>query len=283
MIQKLNFILYSMNLTPLMLMAVAIPVAIILVATVHVSKTPVKTKPISPQLKPEKETYGYPNSVDENVPKGMILFHNHLNNPVFIKYRLGTTEISNDEATVDVGKIDANGSKELKISLPIQVPGRIDIYLTGEDGKMVFYTTHCINQMQLMLNGYKEFHIGQITQRVIGTHKWGTIEQSANTQGSPWVIIHNVSNLPLRLNDTIDIPPYSALRWRGKDKYGIPMGTYFIDRDKLYPTLHYIRPYTDVYYGISSTQNQPLRGGWQTAFSSVDFGQPAFLWADGWY
>lgn len=278
-----------MNPTPFILIAITIIVAVILVATMSV-KTQTQN-PKQPTLNPpQPEKYGYPNSVDESVPEGSILFSNHLNKPVFVKYRLGTTEVSNDEATVDVGRIDPGKSEEYEVKLPIKVPGRIDIYTIESDPKLdegkeklVYYTTHCINQMQKMLNDYKEFHIGQITQRVIGTHKWGTTEKSANTQGVPWVIVHNTTNRWLHLNQLLDVPPYSAIRWRGKEKYGIPLGMYFQDRDGLYPTLHYIRPYTDIYYGINSTQNQPLRGGWQTAFSSVDFGQPAFLWADGWY
>lgn len=115
------------------------------------------------------------------------------------------------------------------------------------------------------LRSLKAFHVGMITSRWISM---STAYQMAmnglnNVQGVPWVIIHNEGNSPLRLNWNIVVAPHSSIRYKGRDHFGVRLGTVFTDQDHLYPQFIFTIPATDIYYGITSDTEQSLFGGYQ--------------------
>jgi len=115
------------------------------------------------------------------------------------------------------------------------------------------------------MRSLKAFHVGMITSRWISM---STAYQMAmnglnNVQGVPWVNIHNEGNSPLRLNWNIVVPPHSTIRYKGRDHFGVRLGTVFVDQDHMYPQFIFTIPATDIYYGITSDTEQSLFGGYQ--------------------
>lgn len=114
----------------------------------------------------------------------------------------------------------------------------------------------------------KNLHIGMVTTRFLGSTdslRMATTAGNAN-QGSIWLKIHNLSLLPLRLNDDINVEPQSRERYQGYLNQGVTLGMIFKDQDRLYPDFQYLQPHSDLYYGIVSDLKQPLYGPWQQDF-----------------
>lgn len=128
----------------------------------------------------------------------------------------------------------------------------------------------------------KNLHIGMVTTRFTyntsdGLHLATT---SANAgQGNAWLMIHNVTDVPLSLNDgEIIVDPHSTYRYLGYLNQGVTLGTYFDDDNGLYPRFQYLRPHSDLYYGVTSDLRQPLLGCLQYGEFSDDCRYGETLW-----
>jgi hypothetical protein len=130
----------------------------------------------------------------------------------------------------------------------------------------------------------KSLHIGMITTRYIGstdTLRMSTVNGNA-VLGNATVKIHNLSYIPIQLNDDIDIIPHSSDRYLGYLHQGVTLGTIFSDPSGLYPDYQYLKPYTDIYYGVVSDLRQPLDGCWQLEFNDdCEYGQSMWPFQDG--
>lgn len=114
----------------------------------------------------------------------------------------------------------------------------------------------------------KNLHVGMVTTRFLGSTDSLRMTTSAGNanQGSAWIKIHNLSLLPLRLNDDIVVQPQSRERYQGYLNQGVTLGMIFKDQDQLYPDFQYLQPHSDLYYGIVSDLKQPTYGPWQLDF-----------------
>lgn len=116
-----------------------------------------------------------------------------------------------------------------------------------------------------------ELHIGIVTSQWVGADSDYNIGKSGlnAVQGVPWLYIHNLSNVPLKLNRWIEIPPESVFRFKGRDHFGVRLGTVFKDDDGKYPDFIFSIPATDLYYGHVSERDYSEFNGF-----SLDHSQP---------
>lgn len=132
----------------------------------------------------------------------------------------------------------------------------------------------------------KALHVGMVTARFLGsTDTFREVVTNANAgQGQPWLKIHNLTNIPLKLNQHIAVEPHQVNRYQGYLHMGVPLGTYFKDDQGLYPDYQYLKPNSDLFYGVTSDLQQSLDGCWQLEFSDrCDYGQTLFPMQEGIY
>lgn len=189
-----------------------------------------------------------------------------------------------------VENIPPKGTKGIprKDVLKYLSPGKsIRVYLVDKSGKETKFCDYVINGGSNQLP-IKNLHIGMITTRFIlrTTDNLHMTTTSANAmQGSSWLVIHNVTDVPLSLNGgEITIEPKSTTRYLGYLNQGVTLGTYFKDDNDLYPDFQYLRPHSDLYYGVVSDVQQPILGCVQTEFSDIcDYGQTLWPFEEGIY
>lgn len=129
-------------------------------------------------------------------------------------------------------------------------------------------------------------HIGQLTTRFNqgdGEANLQAGHSAAAVQGRPHIFIHNLSHLPLTLNDNIVIAPRSKLRYRGRYFNGVPLGMRLTDKDDLYPIVELDKPITDIYYGLTSDVVTPFYGGYEIKMTHRPTMNQAYLFEDGWW
>ena len=131
----------------------------------------------------------------------------------------------------------------------------------------------------------KNLHVGMITTRFIGTTDTLRMTTTAGNavNGNAYLVIHNLTELPLRLNDgDIEVPAHGTTRFQGYRHQGITLGYYFNDDDGLYPQYQYLEPFSDLYYGVVSDISQPINGCWQTEYNDqCDYGQTLWPFREG--
>lgn len=136
----------------------------------------------------------------------------------------------------------------------------------------------------------KSLHIGMITTRYIGsTDSLRMSTTSGNAvSGNAFLRIHNSTYTPLRLNigigddEGIVVGPHSTDRYLGYLHQGVTLGTIFKDADGIYPDYQYLKPYTDLYYGVVSDLKQPLDGCWQLEYNDdCEYGQSIWPFQEG--
>ncbi len=129
----------------------------------------------------------------------------------------------------------------------------------------------------------KALHVGMITSRWVGAGFDQNYIPALNAvQGRPWIKIHNFTDIPLSLNNNIDISSEGILRYTGRDHFGVRLGTIFDDQKGIFPRFKFNIPATDVYYGVTSDIQQSLFGGWQIDEKFIDDSdEPHFLLENG--
>lgn len=170
-----------------------------------------------------------------------------------------------------VDKVRSNKSSGItkdKIERYLKPGSVLRVFITDSKGNTKHYTDHVIDHS--CYERIKNLHIGMVTTRFIGKSTDGlrmsTLADNA-IQGHSWLMIHNLTELPLRLNDDIVVAPHSTERYLGYLHQGVTLGTIFQDQDGIYPDFQYLNPHTDIYYGVVSDLRQPLYGPFQLEFS----------------
>lgn len=162
----------------------------------------------------------------------------------------------------------------------------IKIYTIENDNKPLLYSKIYID------TGKKEFikslYIGQVTTRFSGTTDVfrQTVTNSVAVNGLPWVKIHNLTDQVIRLNGKIQVEPHSTVRYQGYLNSGVALGTYFKNDEGIYPEFQYLKPQSDIYYGLVSDLEQSLNGPlhYGDDFSDIiDPGQTLFPFVEGQY
>jgi len=131
----------------------------------------------------------------------------------------------------------------------------------------------------------KVLHVGMITSKWVGSDSDYTIGQPGlnAVQGLPWIKMHNMTDMPIALNNNINISANGTLRYSGRDAFGVRLGTIFKDQDGIFQDFIFTVPATDVYYGVTSDIQQPLFGGFQLSpLFDDDPDEPQYLLQEKW-
>ncbi len=115
-----------------------------------------------------------------------------------------------------------------------------------------------------------DVHVGMITSRWVSRSVDDTAIPPNAQQGRPYIKIHNMTVLPIELNDNIKIAPQATLLYKGRDHYGVRLGTILRNPLGIFPTWKFITPATDIYYGVVSSVHQKPFGGWQHGIAFKD-------------
>jgi hypothetical protein len=218
---------------------------------------------------------------------------NYLLVPVSINFRLCK---ASEETPLT--KIGPNAGKHFDLTSKIQsIFGEgsyLYIYIHPDpknDDYKILYTSQYI-----CCSGMKNLRIGMITTRVIDNDSLRQEIRPLAQGGRSSVKIHNKTSLPLYLNNNIQISPGRCLRYGGRYRYGVALGTIFRDESmaciegvypsevKIYPTYQYLQPVTDIYYGIVSQYLQPINGNEQVYYNdNPSYGNAVFELQRGYF
>jgi hypothetical protein len=163
----------------------------------------------------------------------------------------------------------------------IEIPGPsviVEGFMLDEQGKRVWKKLATYN-FEVPITS---LHLGQVTTRIMSTEWNNPVNPVVTNQGMPYVYFHNMTDLPLYLNENIRIPPHTRLQYLGRYHIGVHLGMVLADRNGLFPRVWLKRPITDLYYGLPTTNEQPLFGGWQTELNE-DATEPTYLSQDGYF
>jgi hypothetical protein len=154
---------------------------------------------------------------------------------------------------------------------------RIYTFPPGKEDEKIHYSDYVVATKED--ERIKALHVGMITTRFIGEGYYlRDVTHAGNaTNGMTWVVLHNLTSLPISLNGgKIKIAPHGTTRYLGTNRHdGVPLGTWFVNDDGLYPTYQYLQPYTDIYYGLTSDQQSAIASWiWEPEFSDgVGYGK----------
>ncbi len=197
------------------------------------------------------------------------------------------TDAKNLKALATVKPLKTEGLTKQQVSKFLK-PGNVLKFYVVKNGKKHHYSDYVVNTRQD--ERIKNLHVGMITTRFVGrtTDNLNLATTAANAgSGSAWVVIHNVTALPLSLNNgEIKVEPHSTFRYLGYFNSGVTLGTYFKDDDEIYPDFQYLQPHSDLYYGIISDLQQPLQGCFQYGEDfndNCEYGQTLWPFQDGIY
>lgn len=150
-----------------------------------------------------------------------------------------------------------------------------------DDGKRILFSNYTLD-----LPGnetIRALHIGMITSKWVGATPDSTFIPPNAIQGRPWIKIHNMTAMDLRINNNISISPYGLFRYTGRDHFGVRLGTIFTDQKGIFPSWTFKIPATDVYWGVVSDLQMPLFAGWQIDSEFTDESdEPQWLLQNGW-
>ena len=168
----------------------------------------------------------------------------------------------------DIKPLKTKGIVKDKIVKYLQPGNVLRIYTTSPEGECKHFSDQVVDGERN--ERIKNLHIGMITTRFIGNTTDGlrmsTLADNA-IQGHAWLVIHNLTEIPLRLNDDIIVAPHSTERYLGYLHQGITLGMIFKDQDCMYPDFQYLNPHSDLYYGVVSDLRQPLLGPFQLEYN----------------
>jgi len=218
-------------------------------------------------------------SLIENFTIHPFTIHNHLNENIILKINKLSKPIQSKSAATltprQVNEFLKNGNI-------------IEVYLSNG----LKYSDYVIDMPYDNVR-IKELHIGMVTDRSIGSTDVfrSTVTNANAVRGLAFVNIHNLSALPLNLqvgSITYSIKPYETYIYKGYLHMGVALGTIFKDLSpiRLYDDYVYLKPYSDIYYGLTSDENQPAmgEGGMQYSFyDKVQKGQTLWPFEEGIY
>lgn len=220
---------------------------------------------------------------DLRLPTDFLIFNYFHEYPIKI-VALKDDRISEDEVLVPrILPLKTGGIPREKVIKYIRPGKGIRIYLlsdnTGVDRVVSDYFFTAARPI-------KNLHVGMITTRYIAdtTDNLHLATTAANAvRGSAWLIIHNLTNIPLSFNGgEVTVKPKSTTRYLGYLNSGVTLGTIFKDDRKTYPDFQYLKPYNNLYYGLVSDTQQPLEGCLQVQFDDrCEYGQTLWPFEDG--
>lgn len=199
----------------------------------------------------KKDKFALPPGFAEPQPKGgpvhTHVFSNHLQVPVNVN--IPDFNTPGAESWV---KIAAQGSESFTGEFD-----RFRVFL--EDGRL--FSNY---QLEHPLRT-REVHLGQVTSRIVEpsyeSSRLVSTGQETAPGGMPWVVIHNVTEVPLLLSNLVEVPPHDTYRYLGRHHRGVALGTIFEDDRGVFPTFISKVPCTDIYYGVTSDLEQAPYGG----------------------
>jgi len=212
------------------------------------------------------------------------LVYNYLNLPVTIKVHEKDPQGASVSSifVTDVKPHQTKGVTIDKVDRYLRGGNKIEI-LVNQNGEDVHISNYELNYDRN--ETIKSLHVGQMTSRWVGATQDSTSIPGLNAvQGRPWVKIHNRTDREILLNKGgIKIPPDGFVRFKGRDHFGVRLGTIFKDVEGIYPDFNFDVPATDIYYGVTSDLQQPFFGGWQIDawFNDVPE-KPQYLLENGW-
>ena len=255
-------------------------IALVIVATIG----PPRTKPVHSPKKKEPFVYSPTN----------FLIYNY-----FPKHAIRVDVITGTKPTDSIGghtasEVNVGGSAPKTIIehiAPMKSKGltRAEVLKYMKGGNILrFYvlkdgTAHHFSDYLIdtgAMERIKALHVGMITSRFILTStdslRMSTTAGNA-VGGNAWLKIHNLTEIPLQLNDDVLVPPHSVERFLGYLNQGVTLGYIFKDPSGLYPDYQYLEPFSDVYYGVVSDIRQPISGCAQLEYTDdCEYGQT--LW-----
>lgn len=237
-----------------------------------------KTRPHTSS--PPVEEFAPPASMNATGGAGEFRVYNHLLKPIRVE---GKAPLKTD--FVNIGTVQPGDSISFNTIITeryFRKDGVVRFSIEEPDGSLSTYSAREYTNPPHSLP--EDEHIGMITSRFSGASNDFNIGRPANAQqGMPYVYIHNLTAKPIHLQNLI-VLPHSKTMYKGRDHFGVRLGTIFSTTNGDYPDFIYTRPATDIYYGVISGIPQPKFGGWQLAdeyFSDRDI-HPHFLLEEGW-
>jgi hypothetical protein len=210
--------------------------------------------------------------------------YNYLNKRIGI-YSNTNNKINNGNSE-NITIVNPNSKKKLsilKMERYFSGGSSFSIYILDSKNKILrFLSEHKLDFSKN--NTIKKLHVGMVTSKWMGSDGNSHISPGDNAvQGLPWIKIHNKTNYPLYINNNIIISPGGTEKYKGRDHFGVRLGTIFKDQDGIFPDFIFSTPATELYYGITSDIQQSLFGGFQLTpdFIESDY-EPHFLLEKGW-
>lgn len=212
--------------------------------------------------------------------------YNYLHKPIKVTVQNNINNTSNKiQIHIAADRIESKSSRGFQmkdIEKYLQQGSKFIIH-TIEKGIPKYFGTYKIDTPKDTT--IKMLHIGMITSRWVGANGDYNIGKPGlnAVQGLPFIKMHNMTDVPLSINQGINISPNGILRYTGRDHFGVRLGTIFKDQNNVFPDFIFTVPATDVYYGIVSDIQQPLFGGFQaTPKFNDDPDEPHYLLEEGW-
>ena len=244
---------------------ILITVGIIFIVLVAIVIVFIVKKPSPPIPKEERFSNNLKDDAENDFLGTFFYIHNHLLKK--IKVYVSNTSGKKVEL-VSIGPNSKVGLNRKTTMQSFTRDNQIHVYtlehgLTPEkDDIENFFGTYELNIPEATT--IKDFHIGMVTSRWVGSHGTEDVTPGANAvQGRSRVYIHNLTPNTLRLNYNIIIPPHNTLLYYGRMALGVALGTVFKNRDGLFKDFVYTIPASDVYYGITSDIEMPSFSGYQ--------------------
>ncbi|HMP28003.1 MAG TPA: hypothetical protein PKD85_00290 [Saprospiraceae bacterium] len=219
-------------------------------------------------------------------PTDFLVFNYFPNYPVKMisLNRAGFDFVPGDIIIDEIPPMKTKGLTKEQVAKYIQPGSGIRFYLLNDDGTEKKLSDYVINGEGRRV---KNIHVGMLTTRYMANTMdnlhMTTTAANAN-QGSAWLIIHNLTDVPLSFNNgDVTVAPKSTTRYLGYLNQGVTLGTYFKEDSGLFPDYQYLKPYNNLYYGVISDIRQNLDGCLQYGdFNDVcDYGQTLWPFQEG--
>lgn len=199
--------------------------------------------------------------------------------------RAGFNFVIGDVLIEEILPMKTKGLTQSQVTKYIQPGAGFRFYLLNDDGTETKLSDYVINGDASRV--VKNIHVGMMTTRYMAdtTDNLHMTTTAANAnQGSAWLIIHNLTDVPLSFNNgDVTVAPKSTTRYLGYLNQGVTLGTYFKEDSGLFPDYQYLKPYNNLYYGVISDVRQNLDGCLQYGdFNDIcDYGQTLWPFQEG--
>lgn len=238
---------------------------------------------------PDSQEHQVENEVEnfnEYKPTNFLIFNYFPDSPIKMVAleRAGFDFVPGDILIEKIEPSSTKGLTQSQVSKYIKPGSGFRFYIVNDDGSEIKISDYVINGQSNRI--VKNIHVGMITTRYIAdtTDNLHMTSTSGNAnQGSAWLIIHNLTDIPLSFNEgQVTVSPKSTTRYLGYLNQGVTLGTYFKEDSGLFPDYQYLKPYNNLYYGVISNTRQPIEGCLQVEFNDeCEYGQTLWPFQEG--